>query len=585
MPRFTPRVPDPRAPELKHPQKPKVVVIGAGVAGLTVAYELLRTGRFDIEVIEKRPTPGGKARTLWDAKGFHEHSMRALLGSYVCLHQILGEVKTKDGPLLQRLRPAIMTLRYGPNRHEFTPAYTAWYWRFQYLRDQWNLLRFFLRSGLRARDLFVVVLKVFRLLTMKSWQVTSEISRLSFEDYVSDERRSDGIEKVVYPLAEIFVAAKAYASAGVVGRSLLEWFVNPFIVGAYTRRGFSEFDGPTSEAFIDPWVAWLQERGVRFRFDTTTTKLDIQAAQVAGITVRHGNKPEEVLVGDAYVLAVQHNIADALLPDDVTRFIPDLADFTRLGEEWAHSIQFVVDAADPEVLAIGQGFVGVIDSPWSIAYRIYSAKTMRPGVWAKGPLPPEKAIFTATMSNCRRPGIVHGLPFLRCTMEQIIDEVIAQTGLKSCLRPEHASLGLDLELVKGGDFDRKDEKYQGYAAAAVGQHDLVFRCDTQMYIRLPGNLDIEPENATGLYNFFLAGEYTKTRYMIPTMEKSCESGKRCSHAVLAAFGLPRDKTRVPNFELPLAFVRTEFFRILFRISRFLFMALALAALVWILIRR
>ena len=52
----------------------------------------------------------------------------------------------------------------------------------------------------------------------------------------------------MYPIGEIFVAAKSYASAGVVGRSLLEWFVNPFLTGPFTRRMYSEFDGPTSDA-------------------------------------------------------------------------------------------------------------------------------------------------------------------------------------------------------------------------------------------------------------------------------------------------------------------------------------------------
>lgn len=57
-----------------------------------------------------------------------------------------------------------------------------------------------------------------------------------------------------------------------------------------------------------------------------------------------------------------------------------------------------------------------------------------------------------------------------------------------------------------------------------------------MYIRLPGHLDIAPQSAKGAFNLFLAGEYTRTNYRIPTMEKSCESGKRCARAILKALG-------------------------------------------------
>lgn len=551
--------------------------MGAGIAGLTVAHELALTGWFDIEVIEQGHAAGGKARTTWDPQRFREHSMRILVGSYVCIHQILAEVVTEEGPLIERLRPAILSLRWGPYRHEFTGYPQAWFWRLRYVVDQVRLLRFLRSAGLGMRDLVVFIFKLLRFLTIKAWQVTSEISRLSFEDYVSDERRSEGFERIVFPIAEILVAAKPYASAGVVGRSLLEWFVNPFLVGPHTRRGFSELDGPTSEAFIEPWVQWLTAQGVRFRYETLATAVDIDVGQVIGVTVQHAKEIENVRA-DVYVLAVQHNIAHALLPDDAVRYIPELANFIRLGEEWAHSVQCVVGADDPEVLELGRKLVGVLDSPWSIAFRIYSAKTMRPGTWAKGPLPLERAILTATISNCRRPGIVHGLPFLRCTMEQIIDELSAQTGLQ-CLTRQGATLGLDLELVDRDAIDDNDPEHLGHTVASIGQHNLAFRTSAQMYVRLPGNLDIEPENATGLYNFFLAGEYTRTRYMIPTMEKSCESGKRCAHAVLTALGMPKSPDRVPHFELPLAFVRTEFFWLMAYV--FATVVVALAGLAWL----
>jgi uncharacterized protein with NAD-binding domain and iron-sulfur cluster len=40
----------------------RVVVLGGGVAGLTVAHELAERG-FSVDVIEKRDVPGGKARS------------------------------------------------------------------------------------------------------------------------------------------------------------------------------------------------------------------------------------------------------------------------------------------------------------------------------------------------------------------------------------------------------------------------------------------------------------------------------------------------------------------------------------------
>ena len=41
--------------------KPKVYILGAGLTGLTAALHLLRTGRFDVELIEKNDRVGGLA--------------------------------------------------------------------------------------------------------------------------------------------------------------------------------------------------------------------------------------------------------------------------------------------------------------------------------------------------------------------------------------------------------------------------------------------------------------------------------------------------------------------------------------------
>ena len=43
--------------------KKKVIVVGAGISGLTTAYELMKTGRYDVTVLEREDAVGGLART------------------------------------------------------------------------------------------------------------------------------------------------------------------------------------------------------------------------------------------------------------------------------------------------------------------------------------------------------------------------------------------------------------------------------------------------------------------------------------------------------------------------------------------
>ena len=44
--------------------KESVLIIGAGPAGLTAAYELMKTGQYDVTVLEKSDCIGGLAKTV-----------------------------------------------------------------------------------------------------------------------------------------------------------------------------------------------------------------------------------------------------------------------------------------------------------------------------------------------------------------------------------------------------------------------------------------------------------------------------------------------------------------------------------------
>ena len=268
--------------------RPKVVIVGAGIAGLSVAHELLRTGAFDIEVLEKRARAGGKARTVWQDERFREHSMRILPGSYVCMHQILAEIEAPSGRVIDRLRPSTIRFQKGDLRAVVRGDYSQRFGSFRYVGDAIRLLLFLNRAGVSARELVVFLYKAFSLLFTPERKVIRDLSRLTFAEYVTGGKSSPGFEKVIFRVAEILVAAKSHASAGVVMRTLLEWFVTPFLVGKYVRHQVSEFDSPTSDSLIEPWVDWLEAGGVRFRFGETTTEVLARAGRVKGLRLLGG---------------------------------------------------------------------------------------------------------------------------------------------------------------------------------------------------------------------------------------------------------------------------------------------------------
>lgn len=561
-------------------KKPRIVIIGGGIAGLTVAHELVMASRdsnsdceFDILILEKNPVVGGKARTKWDEqKAFSEHSMRVLPGSYVCMHQIMKEIPRKNGTVIDCLTPVTINMKHGDRQFTIQGDYrTRFLGSIKYVRDVIGLLWYLTRIGVRIRELYVFLGKVLRLLFLPSRRVTEDLSRLKFSEYVGGEDGKQGRFDMVYRIAEILVAAKSHSSAGVVSQTLLEWFVTPFLKGQHVRNAVSEFSASTSDALINPWIAFLENNNVRFE-NALVDEVDAGSGKVQEIRLEDGRR----VPGDVFVLAVQHNIADAVIGKGLRRYLPGLADFPKLGEEWAHSVQFQLPKLPDELAKLGSTSIATLDSPWSIAYRVYSKSTWEDDWHGDS----DGAVFTATISNTKRAGVVHWLPFLRCTPDQILEEVVTQTGLSKVLDISQGSLGLDLKVMSESDAEEKKQK--GYAVTAIGpSDDRVFVTDAQMYIRLPGNLDIEPDNETGVYNFFLAGEYTRTKYRIPTMEKSCESGKRCAKAIIAGLGcgVPRE---VPQYSMPFAFVRSESFFMLSR--RALWLAI-IASIIWLIVKQ
>jgi hypothetical protein len=90
-------------------------------------------------------------------------------------------------------------------------------------------------------------------------------------------------------------------NAGVVTRTLLEWFVTPFLRGEHVLPQVSEFDSPTSEGLIEPWVAALEAKGVAFRFEETVAAIrDDGAGRILNVELYRGkDQQNEVVEADA----------------------------------------------------------------------------------------------------------------------------------------------------------------------------------------------------------------------------------------------------------------------------------------------
>ncbi|MBC7815487.1 MAG: FAD-dependent oxidoreductase [Planctomycetaceae bacterium] len=571
---------DPEADALKdsdaHPRH-SVAIIGGGIAGLTVAHELSRTGRFDITIYEQKASIGGKARSVrLDDQNVGEHAMRVFLASYCALYTVMQEIPYESQTTYNNLVYSKFSLRYGKLDCSIDPKYTT-FWNA--IKKALLISRFLHRAGVGMLEQIYFVYKIGRILWMTPSQVDTEMSTLSFEDYMGGSSRSDAFRQIVLRVPEMLVAAKRYASAAVAAPLLLEWYVGPFLKSRFHRLGFTSLNGPTSERFIDPWVELLTKRGVRFCTNVRIAEIGESARLIQNVTT-HDN---QTIKADIYVLAVQHNVLRALLDDRLKRLVPNLEDLLALGEEWSNGVQYFLKSIPPRWQRyVGRITVG-IDTEWSLVFLITTANEL----WNDVPLPAGTVgVLSVVLSNSRVNGRKHHKPYIRCTADELLEETLVQIGWDELNAIGRRFIGPDLHYVEHRQFLVEQAQYAGWATAAVPNEncsdaDQVAVSDSQLYIRMPGNLSLEPENVTDVYNLFVAGEFTKTNFAKPTMEKACESGMRCAHAICLAHDVPYDVTRFTNSAvLPFGFLRTLKWRF------FLFgFGVAVIVLLWIIIAR
>ena len=171
-----------------------------------------------------------------------------------------------------------------------------------------------------------------------------------------------------------------------------------------------------------------------------------------------------------------------------------------------------------------------IDTEWSLVFMITTANEL----WSGVSLPEDTVgVLSVVLSNSRVNGRKHHKPYIRCTADELLEETLVQIGWDEADAIGRGFIGPDLHYIAHREFLVEQAKYAGWATAAVPNEnesdaDQVAVSDSQLYIRMPGNLTLEPENVTDVYNLFVAGEFTKTSFAKPTMEKACESGMRCA---------------------------------------------------------
>ena len=479
----------------------RVAVLGGGIGGLTAAHELADRG-FDVTVYEANSRVGGKARSVPTGVGIQgEHGFRFFPAFYRHVVDTMERIPHGGGTVADNLvetEEVLVAFSDEPPQVEETTAPDS--------VEGWvRALRPSFADDLPNSDMRFLVERMLYLLTACEKRRETELDELSWWEFVDAEGRSQAFRDRLAYLTQSLVALRPrVGSARTVGTVFLQ-----LLFGQLDPRRPTEriLNGPTSEVWFDPWVEYLDSRGVRFELETPVTGLAFDGRRVTG-----AHLPDGTARADEFVLALPVEAVPSMLGPDLRRADPALSRVTDLDTAWMNGIQFYL-AEDAELV---RGHQVYADTPWALT--AISQRQFWSGYDFETEAPDDiEGVLSVIASDWDTPGVVYGKPARNCTRSEIADEVWAQ--VKAHLNADGQRLHDDL-LV---DWHLDD---------ALVETDDGVENRSPLLINTVGSLKNRPPADVDVANLTLASDYVHTNSDLASMESANEAGRRAANAIV-----------------------------------------------------
>jgi hypothetical protein len=285
-----------------------------------------------------------------------------------------------------------------------------------------------------------------------------------------------------------------------------------------SRDGWLLLRGPSNECWFDRWVKHLENNRVNFHWEQPLHRFEFDGKRITGAYTQSGAK----VLADVYVLATNPFAAAEILERT-----PELAKedqlclFKPLIQDGPHTqVSFRIAFAERIKWPRKRTALVIADSEYNLT--LFAQEQ----VWL-----PElslgdgvKSLWTGTACVATVAGKVYGLPLVRCTKQQFIDEIHAQLAscgaLDALIREANGGRGLHefpiMRIEVWHEWQFSPEGIQHH------QPKWVTTTSTQPHL---------PTQATSVPNLVLAGAHTKTEADVWSIEGAVESGRRAAKAI------------------------------------------------------
>lgn len=502
-----------------------VLVLGGGVAGMTAAHELVERG-FSVEVHEAKRVAGGKARTIYvtgtgtdgrpDLPG--EHGFRFFPSFYKHLPDTMKRIPfagRKNGVYDNLVQASHYLLADGPKKNfRFVVRFP------RSLREWRELLRGIYQGreiGIPDDELAFFVERLGVILTSCQERRLAEYEQIDWWRFIAADGKSKAYQTyLAIGLTRSLVALKAQeASTRTVGDVLVQ-----LLLGIYSP--FTEFDrvldGPTSEAWLDPWLAHLRQRGVRYQEGSAVVGIDCGAdGRIHGATVADAGGARRTVRADYYVLALPVEAVVPLVDARLAAAEPRLGRLHELRVAWMNGLQLYLKH-DRRFVGGHANFVETPSALTSISQEQFFRRKLTD--YGDGTV---RGCLSIDISDWETPGILPPHKPLKelATREEVMREVRAQ--LVAALDPQAASALDDANLASW--FLDPDIELPN-PSGAVNLEPLL--------INTRGSWANRPDAVTRIPNLFLAADYVRTYTDLATMEGANEAARRAVNGLLEA---------------------------------------------------
>jgi uncharacterized protein with NAD-binding domain and iron-sulfur cluster len=542
------------------PDAPSVLVLGGGVGGMTAAHELAERG-FRVTVIERRAIPGGKARSLpvigSNSEGRAmlpaEHGFRFFPGFYQHIPDTMRRIPFGTNPngVFDNLRESTRarTARAGRDALEMPTRFPG----DRTERKLWRKAIF--RNGLNIpiRDLLHFAGLLLKLSASCEQRRYEQYENESWWKFSGADKRSPGYQQFLADgLTRSLVAAKARQMSARTGGYILLQLLQSFGPHPADRGVDRVLNGPTNEAWIDPWLDHITGLGVTYERGQLVKSIEIEGDRVSKVVVHVPNRfggTDQELTADWIIAALPVEVIAPLVNEKMLALDPSLGELKNLTTRWMNGVMFYLRRPIP----VTHGHVIYIDSPWSLT-SVSQGQFWddRLAGYGDGTV---QDILSVDVSDWETPGVIYNRPANECTHDEIVAEVWMQ--LKEHLNVGENLLLLDDDLI--GAFIDQD-------IVTAGPHaDINLE---PLLINTAGSWATRPTGVTGIRNLLLASDYVRTYTDLATMEGANEAARRAVNVLLDRTGSRHERCQVFPLHEPLFFRPFRFIdRFVYRFRR------------------